>query len=366
MTSAGEFEALLAGLNEVKPAAGLQQHPPLRRVAVLGAGPVGQALACGCLAAECEVTLYTAFEPERSALAAPGALTIRGEHLVGTYRVGDSSTSQPAVGLRTGIDDHVTEADAIVIATPAIAHGTCAGLLARRLHADQLVVLVPGRPFGAVEVARSLRRFAAPALPTIVELATSPYRVQSSEPGALTIAAIDAEVPTAALPNRSTDAAVQRLGAILPMLTPARGVLETSFSDSSAITDVPPALLREPAAVVRQVDDERRRVAFAYGVRDLPAAPTDDEAPSPLGLDDSAFHDALCCSLVPLVSAGALAGVPTPTAAALVDLASVLKGLDYARHGRSLASLGLDRFSPDEVRRALDGGEASLLERALA
>ncbi len=160
MTSAGEFEALLADLNEVKPAAGVPERRPLRRVAVLGAGPVGQALACECLAAECEVTLHTAFEPERAALAAPRAVTVRGEHLVGTYRLADGPSAQPAIGLRTGIDDAVTEADAILVATPGIAHATCGGLLAGRLRPEQLLVLVPGRSFGAVEVARSLRRFA--------------------------------------------------------------------------------------------------------------------------------------------------------------------------------------------------------------
>jgi opine dehydrogenase len=366
MTSAGEFEALLAGLSEANPAAGPPPRDPVRRVAVLGAGPVGQALACECLAAGCEVTLHTAFEPERAALAGPQAVTVRGEHLVGTYRLADGRSTQPAIGLRTGIDDAVADADAILIATPAVAHATCGGLLAGRLRPEQLLVLVPGRSFGAVEAARSLRRFAAPALPTIVELAASPYRVESAEPGSLTIASVTTEVPAAALPNRKTEEAVQRLAAVLPMLRPARGVLETSFSDLSGITDVPPALLRESASVARQIDDERRRVAFAFGVRDLPPAPADAEPEGALDVGDPRIHDALCCSLVPLVSAGALAGIPTRTAAAMVDLGSVLAGLDYARHGRTLGGLGLDHLSPDEIRRALDGGDASLLEQARA
>ncbi len=366
MTSAGEFEALLADLNEVKPAAGPGQHPPVRRVAVLGAGPVGQALACECLAAECDVTLHTAFESERAALAGPRAVTVRGDHLVGTYRLADGPSAQPAIGLRTGIDDDVAEAEAILVATPAVAHATCGGLLAGRLRPEQLLVLVPGRSFGAVEVARTLRRFAAPALPTIVELSASPYRVQSSGPGALTMATVAAEVPAAALPNRGTEEAVQRLRSVLPMLSPARGVLETSFRDASGILDVPPALLRDSGSVARGIDDERRRVAFAFGVRDLPPAVAEEDAAPALGVGDPRVHDALCCSLVPLVSAGALAGIPTRTASAMVDLGSALAGLDYSRHGRTLPSLGLDRFSPDDIRRALDGGEASLLEQALA
>jgi opine dehydrogenase len=366
MTSAGEFEALLAGLSEVKPAAGLQERAPLRRIAVLGAGPVGQALACEFLAAECEVTLYTAFEPERAALAAPGAVTIRGEHLIGTYRLRDTPSTEPAIALRSGIDDAVADADAILLATPAIAHAAYGGLLAARVRSEQLLVLVPGRSFGAVELARALRRFAAPALPTIVELAASPYRVESSDPGALTISAVATEVPAAALPNRGTEEAIARLRAILPMLSSARGVLETTFSDLSGAIDAPRALLRDPASVVRQIDDERRRVAFAYGVHELPPAPPDDELPPPLERDDQRVHDSLCCSLVPLVSAGEQAGIRARTAAAIVDLGSVLGNLDYTRHGRTLPSLGLDQFRPDDIRRALDGGDAALLEQALA
>jgi opine dehydrogenase len=338
----------------------------VRRVAVLGAGPVGQALACECLAADCEVTLYTAFETERAALAAPRAVTVRGEHLVGTYRLADGPSSRPAIGLKTGIDDAVAEADAILVATPGVAHATYAGLLARRLRPEQLLVLVPGRSFGAVEVARTLRRFASTALPTIVELAVAPYRVDSSEPGALTVAAVEAAVPAAALPNRGTEEAVQRMRTILPMLSPARGVLETSFLDRSGVIDVPPALLRDGAPVARRIDDERRRVAFAYGVRDLPPAPPDGDLPSAGDIAHPRVHDALCCSLVPLVSAATLARIPARTTSAMVDLASVLGSLDYRRHGRTLAGLGLDRFSPEDIRRALDGGEASLLEQALA
>jgi opine dehydrogenase len=367
MTSAGEFEALLAGLSEVKPAAGLEEHTPLRRVAVLGAGPVGQALACEFLAADCEVTLYTAFESERAALAKPGGLTVRGEHLVGTYRLGDGSSSQPAIALGTGIDDAVAQADAVLIATPAIAHTTAGGMLVGRLREEQLLVLVPGRAFGAVELARSLRRFAAPVIPSIVELATAPYRVQAPQAGALVIDGVMPDVPAAAVPNRKTEDAVRRLRDVLPMLTPAGGVLETTFSDLSGPIEAPAALLREPGSVMRRIDEERRRIAFAYGVRDLAPIPADDALPAAWqDPDDMRVHDALCCSLVPLVSAGALAGIPARTAAAVVDLASVLKGLDYAGHGRTVASLGLDRFTPDEVRRALDGGDPALLEQALA
>ena len=42
-------------------------------------------------------------------------------------------------------------------------------------------------------------------------------------------------------------------------------------------------------------------------------APAEEDLPSALDIADPRVHDALCCSLVPLVSAGALAGVPART-----------------------------------------------------
>jgi len=365
MTSVGEFEAVVAGLSEATSASAPRQPPAVKSVAVLGAGPVGQALACECLAAGCEVTLYTTFESERAGLAAADAITVRGEHLVGSYRLTDGSPRELAVGLRAGVDDALVEADAILIATPAVAHATYAGLLAGHIGGEQLLVLVPARRFGAVEVARSLRRFGARTLPTIVELAASPYRVQASAPGGLVISEVTPLVPAAAVPNCATDGAIAQLRAILPRLRAARGVLETTFSDLSGVVDAPSALLRECTAVISQIDVERRRVAFAYGVRDLPPLPDEDNLPPAPEPGDPRVHDALCCSLVPLVSAGVLAGVSTRAASAVVDLGSTIAGLDYTRHGRALPSLGLDRFTPEEIRRALDGSDAALLEQAL-
>jgi hypothetical protein len=71
-------------------------------------------------------------------------------------------------------------------------------------------------------------------------------------------------------------------------------------------------------------------------------------------------------SLVPLLSAARLAGVPVPATEALVGLASVLADLDYARHGRTLASLGLEALGPEGIRRALDGGDAGLMAEVMA
>ncbi|MGD9736278.1 MAG: NAD/NADP octopine/nopaline dehydrogenase family protein [Solirubrobacterales bacterium] len=403
-SSVGEFEAVVAGLAADRRASEPAASPTIGCVAVVGAGPVGQAVACASLAAGCTVRLHAAYEAELASLREAGAITVRGEELVGTYEL--DGNRGPSIEVRPSIDGAIGEADAVVLATPAVAHQAYAGLLAPLLNEGQIIVLLPGRAFGAVEFARGLRRLGLHSDLSILEVASAPYLASVERPGRLQVHAGKRDLPAACLPNSRTAAVVESLQAVLPMLTPASGVLESSFSDLGSVVNLPPALLgvaaRDPEATVRdrlpqavtatalrRLDAERAAIAFAYGVRDLDAAwerlarsygcggqgidEVLDEieaygelpAPGPPG-EDQRTHDLVASSLVPLVSAAQLAGVHAPTASALVDVASTLAGLDYMRYGRTLPSLGLDRLGTDGIRRALDGSDASLLAEVLA
>jgi opine dehydrogenase len=361
-------------------------------------------VACAALAAGCTVRLHAAYEAELAALGEVGAITVRGAELVGTYEV--DGNRGPSIEARPSIDGAIGEADVVILATPAVAQSVYAGLLAPQLKDGQVVVLLPGRAFGAVEFARGLRRLGAHPEIAIVEVASAPYLVSSERPGSLQVHAAKRELPTACLPNARTVAVTEQLQLLLPMLRPVSGVLESTFSDLGAVINLPPALLgvaaddgaatvreRLPeevtATALRRLDAERRAVAFAYGVRDLQSAEERlahsygcggsgidavlDEieayaelpAPGPPRRDHRT-HDLVATSLVPLCSAARLAGVDAPTASALVEVASTLAGLDYMRYGRTLESLGLDRLGADGIRRALDGSDAGLMAQVLA
>lgn len=369
-------------------------------VAVLGAGPLGQLLACAFLAEESRVRLYSAYGGELAALRASGGITVRGAALTGTYAVSDTAPRTPAIELAPAIDTAVADADLVLVATPAYAHEIHAGLLAGRLRDGQAVMLTPGRFLGSIGFARVLRRHLAPAT-TIAELDTPPYLV-SGEPGRLTVHDVARRVGCASLHGDDSERLAAGLRPVLPGVSARDSVLETAFDGVSALLYAVPVLLAAAEverahhdgrtvllrdlitpgvanSVISRADEERRRTAFAYGVRDTlgvaeQVAATfggDGDNLSDVVRDSEAFDelavpagshggphvaDEVPHSLVPLASAATAVGIPTPATDSLIGLASALVGVDFAREGRTLATIGLDGQSPDALRRLLGTG----------
>jgi opine dehydrogenase len=395
------FEQVLAKFEQTPIATQTQE---ISSIAVIGADPVGQSIACAALATGHRVTLHSSFGGEIRKLVDAEELSVKGSRLAGTYRVaaGGADARTPVIRVVPELDMAIKDADVVVLAVPAFTHATYAALLAPILHRGQMVVLAPSRTLGAVEVGRVLRQHARTDI-TIVEISSAPYDVSQPRPGELIVEAERRAVLAAALHSPSTPAAVSVLEGVFPMLRAASGVLETSFSNMDGTLIAAPALLssaasgratlreRLPADLVDtllpQLDRERRRTAFAYGARnvmslhewleatygtvekDLVNALDEIEAygriPCPT-LADPCVRDAVAAGLVPIASAGEAAGVPTPATSALIALASALHGLDYVRHGRTMAALGLDRLRPDEIRRALDGADRALAQEVFA
>lgn len=388
----------------------------LTSVTVLGAGLIGQLLAAEALAAGLEVRLYSAFERDLEQLRARGTITVRGRHLEGSYAVTAAEPKNPAIRLSTSIDEAVAGTDLVLLATPATAHPTYAGLLARAL-ADApdaaALVLIPGRFLGSVEMYRALSRHGAQHETAIAETSTVPYLAREAG-GAIVVDAVAARLPLARL-GGPADAIAALLAVMLPGVATVPSVLDTAFAGVTGVAGVAPVILNSGASqnghsplwrelvtphlsgtILRDLDQERREVGFAYGVRDLPSAAatlagtfgTADDTP-PVGTlpagtlpagtppegDDlaaalgglSAFAECRLADtggphlsddvpnmLVPLASAGRRAGIATPATDAVAAIASVLAGTDFTRHGRRLETLGLDHVRAHDLRHALD------------
>jgi opine dehydrogenase len=383
---------------------GQQSAPPqpaIASVAVLGAGLTGQLLAAGALAAGLEVRVHSAFGREFEELRARGGITVRGRHLVGNYAVTESAPApgRPAVRLTAAIDDAIAGADLVVLATPATVHPTYAGLLAQALpDTVAAIVLIPGRFLGSVELHRALRRHGWRGEVPVAETATVPYLAREDR-GAIVVDGVAAWLPLARLGGHA-DTVAGMLAAILPGAVAVPSVLDVAFAGVTGVAGVAPVILNtglarsgEPplwrelvtpelaGTILRDLDEERREVGFAYGARDLPSAAAtlaatfgtdgdtvpdgDDLAAALTGLGAFAdcrlgdaggpqLGDDVPNVLVPLASAGRHAGVPTPATDAVIAIASVLAGSDFARHGRRLETLGLDHVPAHDLRWSLD------------
>lgn len=395
-----EFRAVLAALDTGAPPV-TAPVPPLRSVAVLGAGAVGRLLACEALAAGLEVRLHSVQGRELTELAEAGTITVRGTHLVGSYSVASEASDRPHIRLSRSLDEAVDGVDAILVATPASAHATYAGLLAGNLADGQLLVLVPGRFLGSVALSKELQAHLCPARVTVAELEAVPY-LASTRGAGVTVHGVARQLGVSALPVADAATVAARLRPLVSGLRPVDGPLDTAFGGVTGVLAVAPVLtnvavidgatgsgvlLKELVSsaladsLLRELDEERREVAFRYGVRDLPTAagwlrrtygdqPVDevgDDGDLATALRDLEVFDDLRIgagggprviddvphSLVPLASAGRAAGVPTPATDTMVALASTFAGTDFGREGRSLQNLGLGGHDPGELRRVI-------------
>ena len=393
--SDAEFRSVVEGLASRRPS--ISDAPrPITSVAVLGAGPVGLAIACEAIAEGHDTRLWSPFAND----TVRETITVRGAHLVGTYRLG-SSQPAPAITIASGVDTAVAGVDLIVVAVPALSMASLATFLAPYLGDGQIVLLVGGRRFGTAEMRRELARSGATADVVVAELTAPPDAVSASATGVFVHARL-AAVGVGVSPASATSGVVTRLAGLFPNISSHDSALHSSFAELTGVINVAPLLLNVGAAVadgatwaplmtstvtdvIEALDSERRAVAFAFGVRDLPTAaeqlavahglgPASASASASLTFHDvwhaiEAFDDLpvppfglrrlladdVACSLVPLASAGRAADVPTPVAESLIGTAGHVVGQDLAALGRSIASLGLAEQPLASIRARLSG-----------
>ena len=240
----------------------------------------------------------------------PAASPCGGSGPIGTYAA--EREHGPSIRLSAQLDTAVADADLIWLTGPVPKQRTCAMVLAEHLSDGQVLALVPGRSFGALEIVRYLRAGGCRADVVVAEVQALPYWIHAERSTLhLTRAAA---TPAAALPDDREDV-IRGLARFLPNLAPVQGVVRGSFADGSGLVEIPALLLGGPAvppggpklpagavplperntfraligerhrAFVEAMATERRRVAARWGVRDLPDADAwlDAHAGAPAG-----------------------------------------------------------------------------------
>jgi len=285
----------------------------------------------------------------------------------------------------------IKDADVIMVVVPATGHRQVALECAEHLTENQIVVLNPGRTFGALEFMQVLSEKKIRRMPTVAEAQTFIYVSRHTDFARARIMQIKNSVPLAAVPAHKTPNVLETVRKAFPEFVAATNVLETSLDNIGAIFHPTLTLLNasriesthgdfeyylegvspSTSKILESADSERVALGTALGVHlhtarewlylayasagktlfdAIQSTPGYKGVRAPSTLTHRYILEDVPMSLVPMVSAGKMLGVRTPTLTSLIHLASSIHSKDFMAEGRTVDKLGLSGKSVKEIR----------------
>jgi opine dehydrogenase len=291
-------------------------------------------------------------------------------------------------------------AELALVCLPSLAHEPVLQALADAGIRCPLV-LNPGHTCGALHAAALLRARGVPQ-PPLAELSTLTYVARKPASDSVRITGTAGRVWAACLPGG--EEALSLAQELYPAATAARDVLASSLANVNLVLHTPGAILSAAwveasggdfrfyvdamtpgvARSIEALDQERLAIAAAYGHElpplveemaaigtaapepaargDLRAAIAEGEANRQIRAPDTLEHryyaEDFGFGLVPMLTLGRIAGIDTPYADALVEVASVLRGEDLLASGLGADRLDIVGLDRDELLALVRGGES--------
>ncbi len=365
------------------PSANASERP---RFCVIGAGNGGLAMSGHLGLMGFEVNLYNRSEGRLRPVRMRGGVELHGE----------VSGFGPVTLATTDVEQALDGCDVAMVVVLANGHRDVARICAPHLTDGQVVVLNPGRTFGAIEFHQALREHGCTAEVIVAEAQTFIYASRVTGPGEARIFRVKNAISVASIRAHRIPEVLQRLRPAFPQFVPGTDVLNTSLENIGTVFH--PALLllnigwiedgadfefyrqgvsQSVARVLEELDRERLAVAealgisvmaarnwlyFAYGVdgSDLREAMTANPGYSGILAPKTVRHryvtEDVPMSLVPIASLGRKFDQPTPTMDGIIHLASTIMGEDYWATGRTVERLGIADMSLRDLRTLAIGG----------
>ena len=194
------------------------------RIAVLGAGNGGQALAGYLSSKGFSVALYNRSEKRIKRVKVNGGI-----NLSGLFK-GFAGLEIITTDIKKAIED----VDLIMVVLPAQAHRFIAKTCAPHLSDEQIIVLNPGRTGGALEFRNILKKNEVKERIYLAEAQSFLFvsRVIGSK---VKVLGVKNSVPVAALPSSYTKKVINELKNLHESFKEAKNVLETSLNNIGAI-----------------------------------------------------------------------------------------------------------------------------------
>lgn len=269
----------------------------------------------------------------------------------------------------------------IMVTTPSTAHKDLAKVLAPLVDSSYTIILNPGRTFGALEFAHTLKAYGCKTLPCIAETQTIVYTCRRDVGNKVRIYALKDDVLIAALDNRQMPRVLAALPDCLrPHFTATDSHLKTSLGNVGMILHCAPVLMNigwieneqtnfeyyydgitpSIARVLEQMDTERLAVAEAAGCpvesvvhwmqRSYQTTGKDlfehlqnnihyRGIDAPTSIHHRYLEEDVPNGLVAIESLGRTLDVPTPAITSVISLANMVLRCDYRKTGRDYSVL---------------------------
>lgn len=269
----------------------------------------------------------------------------------------------------------------IMVATPSSAHKDLAQLLAKYVDDSYMIILNPGRTFGALDFIRSLKDAGCRSLPCLAETQTIIYTCRRDVHNSVWLYAIKDGVMISAVDPKDTDRVLKAIpGCIRGNYIPTSSYLETTLSNVGMILHCVPILMNvgwienekvkfeyyydgispSIADVLERLDNERLAVASKLGCpvesvvewlrRTYCTTGTNlyghlqsnkfyRGIDAPKSIHHRYIEEDIPNGLVPLEDIGRNLGVGTPIATNIIDFANIVMKCDYRERGRHFTLL---------------------------
>ncbi len=339
------------------------------KLLIMGAGHQGLAMAAHLSANGVECSLWNRTESHIKEIKESGVIRCSGL-LEGSIKILEVSEDLVKVLQKV-----------IMVAAPSSAHRDIARLLAKYVDSSYVIILNPGRTFGALEFVKTLAQNGCRSLPLVAETQTILYTCRRDTCSSVRLYALKDGIKIAALNPADTKKVIACLPkCIRSRFLPAASYIETSIGNVGMVLHCAPVLMNigwienkkvgfeyyydgispSIAEVLESLDEERQRVGekmgfkieslshwlirtySAYGnnlFEQLQNNPYYRGIDAPLTIHHRYIEEDVPNGLVPLESAGKYWGVHTPIASTIIDFANIVMKTDYRRTGRGYIDL---------------------------
>lgn len=274
--------------------------------------------------------------------------------------------------------------DFVMVTTPSSAVPDIARLIAPYVHKDMVVVLNPGRTFGAMEFAKILKMHGIIQLPHIAETQTIVYTCRRGEKNDAVIYALKSNVEIASLRTDDMEYIIGRMPECLRgYFKPVESTVITSLSNVGMILHCSPVLMNigwiesyktdfkyyydgisgSIAHFLEKMDKERVEVASAMGVKvdtvtewlkktyhvsgeDMYECLRNNASYREIDAPHTICHRYLLedvpCGLVPVEDVANKLSIKVPAISTIINLASLIMDIDFRKRGR--------KYEPEYLR----------------